>query len=183
MAGLSLALAACLLLPGHAPGAAGKKIPKMNAHPTPPGHEAVAWSHPAHGLRLGLSAEGATVRLSLENVGHSPLEVFSHVEAGEDQYDWYTIHLRDAHGHSRTLAFVADRDESARITAHLDAGGRLTNTIDLAAWAQQPINGDQPLAPGAYEADAAYEVPPSAAEKCWTGRLEAGPAKFTVPNH
>jgi hypothetical protein len=160
---------------GHAAKGSHKNVNRQSTE------QDMAWGHAVKGLRLGLSTQDAKARFSLQNVGKEPIEVLSHVEAGEKQYDWYTVILKDAHGHTRTLGFVADRDESWSVKSRLDAGGSFDAYVDLAAWARQPVNGGQPLAAGAYEATATYDISADQADGCWTGRLEAGPVKLTVP--
>jgi hypothetical protein len=135
---------------------------------------ALVWGAPAGGLRLGIGSAGAVVSLALENTGERPLEVLSHVlAAGEAHYDWFTVRV-DA----RELRLLDDRNRSAVVRATLAPGESLRHEVDLAAWAQRPVNGGEPLAPGAHELRARYEV--GADESAWTGRLDAGPAGLTL---
>ncbi len=141
---------------------------------------AITWGHSQHGLTLGLVAEGATLRLLLKDIGDAPLEVLSHVQAQDVHLDWYTVRLKDAQGHERTIRFVEDRDRSAQVKAHLEPGKSLEHTVALGDWASRAANGGQSLAAGTYQVTAAYEVKPESAGGCWSGRLEAGPAKMNV---
>jgi hypothetical protein len=115
------------------------------------------------------------VRLTLENVGRRPLEVLSHVAAGEIHLDWFTIHLDD-----RRIVLLDSRNRSIPVRARLAPGESLAHDVDLAAWAMRGPNGRAPLAPGDHEARGSYEVP--ADETAWTGRLEAGPVPLRVPD-
>ncbi len=141
---------------------------------------AITWGPSQHGLTLGLAAQGAALRLFLKDVGDAPLEVRSHVQAQAVHLDWYTVRLKDAQGHERTLRFVEDRDRSAQVKAHLEPGKSLEHAVNLGDWASRSANGGQPLAPGTYQATAGYEVKPESAAGCWSGRLEAGPIELHV---
>ncbi|RIK46865.1 MAG: hypothetical protein DCC58_01700 [Chloroflexi bacterium] len=139
---------------------------------------ALTWGQPQGGLRLGLAADGAQITLALENIGKQPLEVLSHVEAGEIHLDWYTLHVASGTAPPRLIHLLDDRDESAIIRATLAPQQRLQHTIDLQAWASRPANGGAPFPPGDYQLNATYSVTPRGA--VWAGRLEAGPVAWVV---
>ena len=135
----------------------------------------LVWGQPQGGLRLGIDGEHASAaRIALENVGDAPLEVLSHVEAGERHYDWFTLVLDGV----RELTLADDRNRSARVTVSLAAGESLEHTVELTDWAARAINGAAPLAPGTYAVSARYTV---SADGVWNGRLEAGPVQLLVP--
>ena len=138
----------------------------------------VVWGKAAESLRLGLSASDKGVRLHLENVGSKPMEVLSHVNAGEVHLDWYILYLEDDKGDTRTLRLLDDRDESALVRVPLAPGSEITHTVDVAAWAARLPNGSKPLAAGTYKVRAVYEVKREGSN--WRGRLEAGPVTLTI---
>lgn len=132
------------------------------------------------GLTLGFSAAGTLARLTLRNTGPTPLRLISHVDAGERHYDPFVITLVDVNEVMRTLRFIADRNESARVVVELAPGADLEHEIDLAAWALRPVNGGRPLAGGAYDAEARYQVAPEPG--LWSGSLASGWIRLFVPN-
>ncbi len=138
----------------------------------------VSWGQAVKGVRLGLAPHGAEVGLFLQNVGEATIEVLSHVEAGEVQLDWYTLHLENEQGAPRTLRLLDARDESSIVRAQLAPGGQLSHRVAVAAWAARPINGGQQLAPGTYQVSAAYVAPQRG--ETWSGQLEAGPVQWTL---
>lgn len=143
-------------------------------------HAAIVWGKPVGGLRLGVGSDGVRVVLALENVGITPLEVLSHVQTHELQFDWYTITLRGQDGRTRKLALVDERRRSWFVRATLAPAGKLEHRIDVSDWAGRLVNDSQPLGPGTYEVSASYEVSEPGGTS-WSGRLEAGPATLTVP--
>jgi hypothetical protein len=98
---------------------------------------------------------------------------------GPDQ-DWFTLTFQDQVGAVRTLAPAPLATEGKVELQRLDPGVELTKLVELAEWARQPAGGGAPLAPGAYQVRAMYEVPPGAGH--WSGRLEAGPLMLTLGN-
>ncbi len=139
----------------------------------------VRWGAPADGLRLGIAAGSPTVALHLENVGETPLEVMSHVLAGEVHLDWYRLTVVTRDGERREIVLRDARDRSAPIRVGLAPGESLHHEVDVAAWAARGVNGGRPLPAGAAQVAAEYRVDPGLG--AWTGRLEAGPVALTVP--
>jgi hypothetical protein len=131
----------------------------------------------AGGLELRIAARGSEAVLTLHNGGSEPLDVFSHVDAGERHYDPFTIELEGGAG-TRTLRFYDDRNESARVIARLAPGEAVEHVIDLPAWAERKANGGEPLAAGTYLMSATYEVHDGA---LWSGRLESPTVPVTIP--
>jgi hypothetical protein len=137
----------------------------------------IQWGSPANGLRLGITGGTSFAELSLENVGTQPLTVLSHINAGEVHLDWYSLHLRDPRGTTRTLQLWDDRNKSAQIKVTLEPGKSLSHRVDIQRWASRPHNGGA-LPDGTYELRATYEVEPG--EPHWAGKLEAGPTPLTI---
>ena len=128
-------------------------------------------------MTLGLSAGKTTVKFYLKNVGDAPADVLSHVNAGDEHLDWYSLRMENEKGETRTLRFFESRDKSGSVKAHLEPGESLHHSVDVAGWAVRPVNGAEPLA-GTYEVYAVYEVSPPGDN--WSGRLEAGPVTMTI---
>jgi hypothetical protein len=78
----------------------------------------------------------------------------------------------------RTLRFTGDRNASEVGLVELAPGHEISDDLDLAAWATQPINGGQPLATGDGELTMTYEL---SQPGVWNGRVTAGPLKIRVP--
>jgi len=138
--------------------------------------------HPAprdtrDGLRLRVTVAAALTTVRLENVGHRPLRVLSHVDAGGEDLDWFDFDLPDAAGVTRTLRLVSDRDESYPVTVDLAPGAAVTHTVDLAGWAREQA---APLAPGRYPLHVVYEVARDYPEDAWKGRLDAAPVTIDL---
>jgi hypothetical protein len=133
----------------------------------------------AAGLRLELSTDGETAVLTLHNIGASGLEVASHVDAGEQHLDWYTLRLDrpGATAATRTLRVFASRHESTLVKATLAPGATLVHRVDLQAWARRSVNGTAPIASGSYQLTADYEVTDEPG--VWHGKLSAGPVAIT----
>jgi hypothetical protein len=132
---------------------------------------AAASKSSASGLSLSASVTGTQLKLTLENHGAAPVKVNSHVKAGSRvDLDWFTATVR-IDGTTRELKFTGPRDRSARVQETLAAGGSLHHDVDLAWWAQQPINGGRPLPTGKGTLVASYEVTGDAS--VWNGRIEA----------
>jgi hypothetical protein len=119
-----------------------------------------------------------TVTIYLESTGKDQLDVLSHVAAQEKHLDWYSLQLRNAGGTNRILKLLGPRRESGPVKVVLRPGARIEHAVDVAAWAERPINGGTPLPAGAYQISATYDVPPG--EGRWSGRLEAGPLVFDL---
>jgi hypothetical protein len=142
--------------------------------------EPITWGTTSGGLRLGLSVPGANqVAVHLQNVGTEPLDVLSHVDAGEWHFDWYRLRLEDARGTATTLRLLDSRERSAAITVTLKPSESLTHVIDVAAWAKRGVNGGKPLALGSYRVWATYDVDKDS--RHWRGHLEAGPIELPAP--
>ncbi|MEU4242375.1 hypothetical protein [Actinoplanes sp. NPDC026619] len=140
----------------------------------------IAWGDPDGGLRLGLAAAGGSLEVSLANVGDKPLTVLSYIATGgRDHLDWFTVTLAGGADRPHQLQFIDDRDRSAKVREELEPGGSLTHVIDLADWAARPINAGRPLAAGHYRATASYQV--EGEPGAWTGRLDSGETKFSLP--
>lgn len=166
---------------GDAPASVTREVqPIMNLSKTNSNAASVSWGQQVSGLRLGLSTDGGFVELHLQNIGTAPLEVLSHVNAGDIHLDWYTLRLKDELGNTRKLELVDERDKSGIVRAHLEPGVSIQHQVDVVAWAVRSINGTKPLAAGTYKLYAVYEVEPG--RNSWSGRLEAGPIMLTVQN-
>lgn len=129
------------------------------------------------GLELYVAARGSAAVLTLHNGDPDPLRVFSHVEAGERHYDWFTI-LLEGDAETRLLRLYDDRNESAAVVVELAPGGQLEHSIDLAAWAERKANGSRPLAAGHYRMSATYEV--SGPGEVWNGKIVSPVVPITI---
>ena len=140
----------------------------MNGDPSKGGS-----STPAQTLTLSSSLNGTTLHVVLTNGGGTPLKALTHVEAGgRVDLDWFTVSVKIG-GASRDLRFTGPRDRSARVTETLAAGGTTARDVDLAWWAQQPINGGKALPTGKGTLTVVYEVANETG--VWNGRIEAKP--------
>ena len=133
------------------------------------------------GVRLGLEINATSATFHVQNVGTKPVDVMSHVQAGEQHLDWYTLELSASDGGQREIGFVDDRDRSAPIKVTLAPQAELSHRVDVASWGARAANGSKPLAPGAYRVVARYTVPAGTNATAWTGTLSAGPVPMTVP--
>jgi hypothetical protein len=106
-------------------------------------------------LEMTASTHGSFLDLTLKNTSGAPLELTTHIKAGNEHYDWLSVSLTGAA--TRTMRFIENRDKSAPVTEKLAAGASLTRSIDLAQWAILANNGD-PLAPGAYDVLANWDT-------------------------
>jgi hypothetical protein len=75
------------------------------------------------------------------------------------------------------LRFTGNRDTSTTGLVELAAGEDVADELDLAAWARDPINGGEPLAPGEYALTATYRVEQPGV---WSGSISAGPVGLLV---
>ena len=138
----------------------------------------VNWGTPANGLALGLSTNGSVVTVHLKNTGATPLQVMSHVEAGEIHLDWYSIDLTDSQGNTRTLKLLDARERSAPVQVSLAPGKTVDHNVAVTDWASRSVNGGKALVPGVYTVRAKYAV--SSPSDVWNGRLEAGPVSLSI---
>jgi hypothetical protein len=128
-------------------------------------------------LELTIAVAGTTLRVALANVGDAGLRAyFAAMSAAGPHHDHLVVELAGGSG-GRTLRFTGDRDASTIGIVDLDPGEQVSDELDLAAWALQPINGSEPLWPGAYELTATYKVDVPGA---WAGDLSAGPVDLIV---
>jgi hypothetical protein len=128
-------------------------------------------------LELTIAVAGSTLRVALANVGDAGLRAyFAAMSAAGPHHDHLVVELAGGSG-GRTLRFTGDRDASTIGIVDLDPGEQVSDELDLAAWALQPINGSEPLWPGAYELTATYKVDVPGA---WAGDLSAGPVDLIV---
>lgn len=165
-----LALAALILLGCH-------KEPAMTDHKsTAPsaGSSAAA----SRDVSLAATARGTTLEVAWTNHTAAPLELATHVFAGEKHFDWITVELTDRAGARRRLEFLDDRDESGTVLVDVAPGATVRESIDLAAWALRKPNGSAPIAPGTYTARVVYDT--ATERRGWQGRLEAT-TSITVP--
>jgi hypothetical protein len=150
------------------------------AYEKTPESSAILWSPSSSGLRFGIGpgTNRRSVAMYLENTGKAQLDVMSHVAAQEKHLDWYTLQLRDASGATRTLKLLGPRRESGPVKVALKPGARIEHAVDLAFWAERPINGGKPLVAGTYQVSATYSVP--SGDGRWTGKLDAGPLTLVI---
>lgn len=138
----------------------------------------IVWGNEVKGLRLGVAADGDSVRLYLWNAGEIALDVWSHVAAVGVHYDWFTCSIEDGAGRVRAIGFIDNRDRSVPMRKHLAPGERLHHTIDLQSWAARRVNGGSPPAPGSYKLTATYKVDDG--RDVWQGELAAGPVELVI---
>jgi hypothetical protein len=129
-------------------------------------------------VQLAVSAKGAVLELKWTNNSAAPINLATHVFAGEKHFDWLEVQLTDAAGAVRKLHFIDDRDESGIVVVAVAPGTSVGESVDLAAWATRTSNGAAPLAPGTYRALVIYDS--SRQSRAWAGRLEAT-TSVTVP--
>lgn len=143
----------------------------------------VAWGDPSGGLRAGLEADGAVLRVILGNVGDAPLRVFSHVDAGDIHLDWYYVTLRGSTDDEHFLRLTDMRDESGWVVSELAPGENVSHRIDLVWWSRRSINEDAGIGPGRYDASVTYTVDPSDAdlEHTWSGTISTGRVHVDLP--
>lgn len=119
------------------------------------GSAAVASAGPPPEYSVALSSHGSSIDLKLTNLTGRTIKVPARVIADFYQYDWLSVTLRGQYTGTRTLHFMADRDESGVERVELAPKATHVETIDLVPWAIR--NGD-PLAPGDYEAIATWDT-------------------------
>ena len=129
------------------------------------------------GLELAIAIEQATLGVTLRNRGEDPLRVFF-AAAGPsgNHHDFLAVALAGAHA-ERSLRFTGNRNASSPGLVDLAPGQAVSDELDLGAWALDPINGQEPLAPGAYALTATYRVDQPGA---WSGSIVAGPVALVV---
>ena len=159
-------------------GLMGCRDPAVQARPQTMDKADIHWGSAVNGLRPGVASSAGFAELSLENVGAQPLQVLSHVNAGEVHLDWYSLRLRDDKGAVRELHLLDDRDKAGQVQVTLAPGQSLKHRVDVQRWAGRPANGSASLHDGVYELRAVYEVEPSAQH--WSGKLEAGPTTLNI---
>jgi hypothetical protein len=89
------------------------------------------------------------------------------------QHDFLTVVLDDG----RALCFATERNSWTLGLVELAPGAEVADTIDLQAWAADPVNGAEPLAPGEHALTATYRV---AQREAWSGSITAGPIRVVV---
>ena len=172
-----LLLAACAPVPQEPETPVSSAVTSASTPPaasTPPIAPAPtnAYHAPAGALpRLSVATRGTLLDVTFENAGTAPVYLYTHMNADTDQYDWITVELTDATAHVRELHFTAARDKSAPQNVELAPGQRVTETIDLAAWAARPGNGKKPIGPGTYKVAVFYDS--SRETYAWAGKLSA----------
>jgi hypothetical protein len=132
------------------------------------------------GLELAISGATPVIHVVLRNAGASPVRLYGPVSGPDRKHH---DHLRaelvmSAGAGRRTLRFTGDRNASEVGLVELAPGHEISDDLDLAAWATQPINGGQPLATGDGELTMTYEL---SQPGVWNGRVTAGPLKIRVP--
>jgi hypothetical protein len=139
----------------------------------------MAWAQP---VAMTAATRGSALDLTFTNQGKQPFSMDTYVHAGlVDHYDWLTVRLTSK-ATQRTLHFVETRTRAAPIRETIPAGGSVTRSINLVAWAIREGNG-APLEPGSYQLEATWETDDASCKgKCpvykATARLEiAAPAQ------
>jgi hypothetical protein len=92
------------------------------------------------------------------------------------QHDFLTVSLDDGRA-TRLLHFAGERNSWSLGLVDLKAGEEVADEIDLSAWAADPVNDADPLAPGEYALTATYRV---AQPEAWSGSITAGPIRVVV---
>lgn len=103
---------------------------------------------------LTVATHGSSLDLTFHNQTAKPIKIPMRIIADFFQYDWLTVTLQ-AKTATRTLRFIADRDESGMQTVDLAPNGSHTETIDLIPWS---IRVGDPLAPGDYSLSVAWDT-------------------------
>ena len=128
-------------------------------------------------LGLTVAVDGATVRVTLSNHGDDPLRAYFAVQSAAGiHHDFLTAELVGEAG-TRLLRFTGDRDDSPIGIVELAPGAEVADELDLAAWADDSINGAAPLAPGVYALTVTYRVD---RPRAWSGSVSAGPLRLLV---
>lgn len=141
----------------------------------------VVWGEAHAGLRFGLAVDGTCVELRLENVGASPLSVFSHVYGGtRPDLEGYTLHLIDARGTSTAVDLGGGpRRESGPVYVSLTPGQSERHEVNVAAGGCYPGMRTPAALRGEYQVIATYA--PRCEPGRWCGRLTAGLVTLRVP--
>ncbi|MFH1468838.1 MAG: hypothetical protein ABIO70_30900 [Pseudomonadota bacterium] len=127
-------------------------------------------------LELCVQADGALLSFALANRGSQPLTVQGAVE-GPNGRHWDVLRVEIA-ALARTLRFTGDRNSSTIGQVVLASGQSVEDTLDLAAWAREPINGATPLPHEPLEIHAIYSL---SRPGLWNGELDCGPVLLQVP--
>lgn len=131
----------------------------------------------ADGLELRIAVRERLLSVQLTNRSDVPLNVFFAAAGPAGTFhDHLQVALLSESG-SRTLRFTGARNASTIGIVALAPGQHVTDELDLAAWALDPINGSEPLAAGTFALSATYSVDQPGA---WAGSLSAGPVRLTV---
>ena len=130
------------------------------------------------GLELAISASGTVIHVVLRNVGSTPLRLFGPVSGPDRRHHDYLRAELVAGAERRTLRFTGDRNASEVGLVELPPGGTITDDLDLAIWATQPVNGGTPLSSGDHEVTVSYELSRSGV---WNGHVTAGPVAISAP--
>jgi len=130
------------------------------------------------GLELAVTSSGTVVHVVLRNVGQTALKLFGPVSGPDRRHHDYLRAELAAGAERRVLRFTGNRNASTTGLVELPAHGEITDDLDLAIWATQPINGGKPLAPGDHEVTLTYEL---SQPGVWNGRVTAGPVAIHVP--
>ncbi len=131
----------------------------------------------SEGLELAIAVERATLGVTLANRGDDPLTVYFAAEGPSgSHHDFLTVELA-GDAAQRTLRFTGGRNASTPGLAELAPGQAVSDDLDLAGWALDPINGSEPLAAGEYALTATYRAEQPGA---WSGSIVAGPVRLVV---
>ncbi len=128
-------------------------------------------------LGLAVAVHGTSLRVTLANHGDETLRAYFGVQSATGtHHDYLTVELAGEAG-TRLLRFTGARDDSPIGIVELASGAEISDDLDLAAWATDPINGRTPLVPGAYALTATYRVQ---RPRAWSGSVSAGPVRLLV---
>jgi hypothetical protein len=116
--------------------------------------------------------------VTLTNVSTDPVPVWWEVEGPEGPlYDCLSVELTRP-GAKRTLLLTGDRNASTVGRVVLAPRAGRSAELDLAAWADAPVNGLEALAAGEYSATVRYRCDEP---DCWRGELAAAPVSVHLP--
>ena len=108
-------------------------------------------------LTLTIAPSGSALDLTFSNPTAAAIAFPIRMNAGRIMYDWLEVTLTPAigtGGDARAIHFTGVRDKSVEQMATVAAGGRVTEHVELAAWAFE--GAAEPLAPGTYHALATW---------------------------